>query len=177
MSQEDKSEDNKGFFYIIKTSDVEDGVYKIGKSKRDNPNKRLCEYPKRSSVQYTIAVNDADGFEDLVMRKFRVEFERKLELGLEYYKGNIEDMIDSVHNLWKKYNKADKIELDKRIEKIKPNGFQAWCNDWYSKQEDKKNIDMDVAYLSYVNMMQNDFASNEYATKEVFLIYLDHMLS
>ena len=33
-----------GFFYIIQTPDVEDGVYKIGKTSQADPNKRLCQY-------------------------------------------------------------------------------------------------------------------------------------
>ena len=73
-----------GYFYIIKTPDVPEGVYKIGKTTMVDPNKRLCRYPTYSCCLYTIHVENADLFEDLVMRKLKLVTKRRMEYGLEY---------------------------------------------------------------------------------------------
>lgn len=176
-TQEDKEfVDHSGFFYIIKTADTEDNVYKIGMTKRCNPNKRLCEYPKYSAVKYTIAVDYIDVFEDYIMRKFRILFKRRLEYGIEYYECNdIKKMIDVVHQIWMKYGDKE-IQIDKKLENIKPNGIQAFINDWFSKQEDPSSIDLDIAYIEYVKMMKEIFLTEEYAENETFKIYMSKIL-
>jgi hypothetical protein len=107
--------------------------------------------------------------------KFRVFFKRRMEYGLEYYEGNLVNMIDTVHNLWLTYGNADEVKIDKQVEDLKPNGFQAWCNEWFSKQNSVE-VDSDIAYLSYVNMMKNEFMTDDYAEKDVFLLYLNHLI-
>jgi hypothetical protein len=173
----DNSCPDPGFFYIIQTPDVETGVYKIGKTTQTNPNKRLCAYPTYSSVKYTIAVNNADLFEDIVMRKFKILFKRRMEHGLEYYEGDLVAMIEEVHNLWIKYNNINSsytnpIKLDKSIEKIKPNGWQYFVNEWLSKNTDST---VDIAYEAYVDIIKKIFMSNEYAEKPVFTVYFNAM--
>ena len=168
--------DHQGFFYIIQPADVPDNVYKIGITKRCNPNKRLCEYPKYSLVKYTIAVDYVDLFEDYVMRKFRVLFKRRMELGLEYYEcRDIKKMIDEVHQIWMKYGDKE-IQIDKKLENIKPNGIQHFINEWFSKQGDPTAIDLSLAYTEYEKMMKTEFLTNEYAEKEPFILYLSHIL-
>lgn len=165
--------DLSGFFYIIQTADVPIGVYKIGKTARANPNQRLCEYPKFSSVKYTIAVNDCHGFESYAMRKFRTLFKRRREFGLEYYEGNLMQMINLAHKLWNKYGLADKIVVDQNIEKIKPVGWQFFVNEWYSDQFDPTP---DEAYDMYVSLIKSTFNSDEVASKQVFITYLNYIL-
>ena len=166
-------EDLSGFFYIIQTADVPVGVYKIGKTARANPNKRLCEYPKFSSVKYTVSVEDCHGFESYAMRKFRVLFKRRREFGLEYYEGDIKDMINLAHKLWNQFGSAGRVIVDTAIEKIKPNGFQAFVNEWYSQQLDPT---IDEAYDMYVSLMRDSYLTRDYASKEVFVVYYNHIL-
>jgi hypothetical protein len=161
---------NEGFFYIIQTSDVPNGVYKIGKTTQIDPNKRLCRYPQYSTVKYTVFCNNADLFEDIAMRKFKSIFKRRMEFGLEYYEGDIYKIIDETHKLWMKYNNINILQLNKEIEKIKPNGWQYFANEWLSKNND---TDVETAYISYVDIMTNIFASNEYAEKELFVAYFN----
>ena len=173
-STQSEQKDSSGFFYIIQTADVPYGVYKIGKTTRCNPNKRLCEYPKFSSVKYTIFVNDCHGFESYTMRKFRVLFKRRREFGLEYYEGDIKQMINAAHKLWNKFGNSSQVVVDKSVEKIKPIGFQYFINEWYADQVDPS---IDEAYDMYVSIIQSTFMSNEYANKQVFVTYLNHILS
>jgi hypothetical protein len=160
-----------GFFYIIRTPDTPDDVYKIGKTTNCDPNKRLCKYPKYSIVKYTIAVENADMFEDIVMRKFKSIFKRRRELGLEYYEGDIIKMISEVHNLWLKYGnvKTTSFIKNKAIENIKPNGWQYFVNEWLSRHLFASD---DEIYEGYVKTIKTDFGSNEYAEKPFFLAYL-----
>jgi hypothetical protein len=165
-----ETKDESGFFYIIQTPDVPPSVYKIGKTVRPNPNKRLCAYPKFSIVKYTIAVANADLFEDIIMRKFKTAFKRRMELGLEYYEGDLVDMICVVHSLWLKYGQQASLSIDRSLEKIKPNGWQSFVNEWLVKNPDAQP---DVAYTAYVDMMQNTFLSNEYAEYPAFALYFE----
>lgn len=168
------AEDRKnaeGFFYIIRTPDAPDNVYKIGKTTNCDPNKRLCKYPKFSLVKYTIAVENADLFEDIIMRKFKALFKRRMELGLEYYEGDIIEMISAVHQLWLKYGnvKVAPFIADKSVEIMKPNGWQYFVNEWLSKHPFAED---DEIYEGYVKTITTDFGSNEYAEKPFFLTYL-----
>lgn len=160
--------DESGFFYIIQTADVPSGVYKIGKTVRVNPNKRLSEYPKYSNVKYTIFVENADLFEDIIMRKFKSVFNRRMEFGLEYYEGDIYDMINLSHDLWNKYGRLKTLKLDKTFEKYKPNGWQSFVNEWLSKNPD---ADSATAYTAYVDMLKNTFLTDEYAEFDSFALY------
>lgn len=167
----DDIKDESGFFYIIQTADVSLGVYKIGKTIRANPNKRLSEYPKYSSVKYTIFVANADMFEDIVMRKFKSLFKRRMEYGLEYYEGDLIDMINHVHSLWNKYGTLTDYKLNKNAEKYKPNGWQSFVNEWLSKNSD---TDVETAYSAYVHHLQNTFLTNDYAEFDAFAEYYNN---
>lgn len=164
--------EKRGFFYIIQNSEVPPGVYKIGKTIQFNPNKRLCDYPKGSHCKFVIAVQDADGFEDYVMRKFQINYNRRREYGLEYYQGDIKKMIHDVIKYWDYLGDAGEIQLEKEfLRQIKPVGIQYFINEWYSKQADPKPMISD-AYDAYVKLIKEDFGSQEYATKEVFHAYM-----
>ncbi len=167
-NEEVKNEE--GFFYIIQTTDVESKVFKIGKTTQIDPNKRLCKYPQYSTVKYTIFCNNADLFEDIVMRKFKSLFKRRMEYGLEYYEGDIIKMIDETHKLWIKYNFISEAQLNKDIERIKPNGWQYFVNEWLSKN---RTATIDAAYEAYTHIIMDTFASNEYAEKDAFVAYFN----
>lgn len=172
MAEEQK--DLSGFFYILQNAELPDGVYKIGKTKRASPTKRFCEYPKFSAVKYTVAVANADDFETYAMRKFRTVFSRRMEFGLEYYQGDLKQMINLAHDLWNKYGNADAIVLNPVIEKIKPVGIQYFINEYWSKQDPKPN--MSLAYQKYVDIMTTIFQTQQYATEDIFTLYMNTIL-
>lgn len=167
------NQNKSGFFYIIKTPDVPENVYKIGKTTMIDPNKRLCRYPMYSCCMYTIHVANADLFEDLVMRKLKGSVIRRMEFGLEYYEADIYTLINIVHQLWNKYGQIKEFQMDKTIERVKPNGWQYFANEWLSKNKDADAID---AYQHYVLIMQSIFMTNEYAEFEPFIEYYKAML-
>ena len=160
----------EGFFYIIKTADVPDGVYKIGKTIADDPNKRLCKYPKYSCCEYTVHVANADLFEDIVMRKLKISAIRRMEFGIEYYESDIRTLIDLVHQLWLKYGQITEATLNKTTEQLKPNGWQYFVNEWMSK-----NLDASVfeAYIAYVDIMKTIFMTIDYAEFDYFKPYFE----
>jgi hypothetical protein len=167
-SQPNSNKNQPGFFYIIKTPDVPPDVYKIGKTIQTDPNKRLCRYPPYSCTQYTVAVANADLFEDIVMRKLKGSVIRRREYGLEYYQSDIKILIDQIHNLWLSYGDLTDTQLDKTIEKIKPNGWQFFANEWLSKHP---GVTASEAHLAYISIMRDVFASNEYAELDAFSEY------
>jgi len=162
---------SQGFFYIIKTADTPEGVYKIGKTTQADPNKRLCRYPAGSCCMFTIYVANADLFEDIVMRKLLSVSKRRREFGLEYYEMPLNELIDHVYNLWKKYGQLDDEKLDKNVEKLRPNGWQYFVNEWLSKKENPAEIDAEEAYRAYVDIVRDTFMSSEYAEFELFAVY------
>jgi hypothetical protein len=161
-----------GFFYIIKTADVPDGVYKIGKTIMEDPNKRLCRYPKYSCCMYTIQVANADLFEDIVMRKLKGAVKRRMEFGIEYYEADIRILVDIVHNLWLRYGQIGEAVLDKSNEKIKPNGWQYFANEWIAQNP---AATVHEAYSAYEHMMKTEFMTNEYAEFDCFSIYFNSL--
>lgn len=167
--------DKPGFFYIIQTPDVPANVYKIGKTTNIDPNKRLCRYPRYSSVKYTIEVANADKFEDLVMRKLRIgPVKRRLEFGLEYYECELTVLVEFVHNLWMVYGNQSVLAIDKTIEKNKPNGWQYFANEWLRLN---RNAGARAAYNAYVDIMRNVFATSDYCEFEPFLEYYSALRS
>lgn len=159
-----------GFFYIIQTADVADNVYKVGKTRRLI--KRMGEYPKYSLVKYTIAVSDCHAFEAYALRKFRLLFKRRREYGLEYFEGDLTEMINLAHKLWNKFV-VGPISINKNMEKIKPKGFQYFVNEYYSK---RNKPSLTESYDMYVSMMKDTFMTDIYADKYTFIMYLNYML-
>jgi len=167
-----EEKDLSGFFYIIQTPDVPDNVYKIGKTIQSNPNKRLCQYPMYSSAKYTVFVENADLFEDLVMRKLKSNCKRRMEYGLEYYESDLKTLVNIVHELWLKYGDIKEFKLDKSNEQLKPNGWQYFANEWLAKNTEAT---CDEAYLAYVDIFKNVFNSIEYAEFDVFEYYFNSL--
>lgn len=162
--------DNGGYFYIIQTPDVTNGVYKIGMTCRTNPNKRLCEYPKMSVVKYTIEVADARGFETYIMHKFNLRFKRPREYGLEYYEGSLKKMINIVHKTWMIYGMKKKLYISEKINKLRPIGFQYFCNEWLCDHEKLPSIN--VMYEAYIQMVTPLIKLSEHVSFRKFRAYL-----
>jgi predicted house-cleaning noncanonical NTP pyrophosphatase (MazG superfamily) len=166
------TKDTRGYFYIIKTADTPANVYKIGKTVEVDPNKRLCKYPKYSDLKYTVAVANADTFEDLVMRKLKTKVKRRQEFGLEYYEAELPILINIIHEIWMAHGSATEHKIDKPVhrstERIKPNGWQFFVNEWLSANQ---SASPEEAYAAYVNCVKTAFLSNEYAEYPCFLTY------
>ena len=66
-------------------------VVKLGRTKQE-PSRRLAGYPKGSMVYYFMQVNDCVTVENELIRRFKWNFNQKLEFGIEYFEGDIDRM-------------------------------------------------------------------------------------
>ena len=148
-----KQKNKSGFFYIIKTSDTPENVYKIGKTTETNPNKRLCTYPQYSSCLYTISVKNADIFEKIAIHKLKGLSIRHREFGYEYYEINIKKLINIIHSLWMEYGDID-TDIYADIRKNQPEGWQYFANEWLANNPDKP---VEIAYKYYVDIITSHF--------------------
>ncbi len=74
-------------------------IYKIGKTTQENI-KRFKQYPKGSYLIMQIKVNNCDIFERHIMQLFNKKYIRRIDIGLEYYQGNEQTMMQDFINLW-----------------------------------------------------------------------------
>lgn len=83
-------------------------VAKIGKTTRQVID-RLKEYPKGSILLGSGHVENCTLGEKLLISEFNKLYERKTDLGLEYFKGNISNMEITFHEMILKIKKIEKI--------------------------------------------------------------------
>lgn len=96
--------DDCGNIYIIHTREfisLNKPVYKIGRSA--NIANRCKQYPKKSRLIGSLFVKNTVLAENDIKNEFNIKFIRKLEYGLEYFEGNIIEMLDEFINIAKKY--------------------------------------------------------------------------
>jgi len=97
-----KLEENKEdqFIYLVKTREFinsGESIYKLGKTR--NPKNRLSSYPKGSRVYLLLKCFDCDKFEKDLLLDFSCNFSRVKDIGLEYFEGDIDEMIDKIIEL------------------------------------------------------------------------------
>lgn len=80
---------------FIKT---EEDIYKIGKTTRD-VEKRKKEYPKGSKMYFNTSVSDCHKCEDKIKEVFNEEFVQRLDIGTEYFEGNLKDMMKKISQI------------------------------------------------------------------------------
>lgn len=79
------------------------------KTKQIN-NKRFHQYPKKSILIYQILCDDCDELERSIIINFKLLFKRRSDIGNEYFEGDKNVMIKSIHHLM--YNDAKIVNLD-----------------------------------------------------------------
>lgn len=82
------------FIYILQEREFirsNQPIYKIGKT--INPKSRLSSYPNGSRVYLIQLVEDCNETEKKMIELFDEKFENKVEIGREYYYGEIRQMI------------------------------------------------------------------------------------
>jgi hypothetical protein len=89
-----------GYFYIIHVEGLPNDVYKLGMTERKNPYERFSEYAKGSKVYLTLHVLHARQFERTVLNHFKNSKFKKYHKGLEYFIGNVREMMREVIILW-----------------------------------------------------------------------------
>lgn len=92
-----------GYIYIIQPREfikTGENIYKIGRTSRCIT-KRFTEYPKGSNLMYCSVVDNTclNEMERKVIESFDTDFKKCVDIGSEYYCGNINEMIHRIHNV------------------------------------------------------------------------------
>jgi hypothetical protein len=93
-----------GFIYVIKEREfmkTGENVFKIGRTTR-SVNRRLREYPKGSKPYYFESVKNSVEIERLIIQRlvlFSDHFTRRIDIGSEYFEGNIQSIISAVKSV------------------------------------------------------------------------------
>jgi hypothetical protein len=85
---------SSGHIYIVRLREsirLKENVYKCGRTK--NMIQRIKTYPLGTELLYCVQVSDMFSFEQLMLSHFRENFTPIPEMGAEYFKGNLLEMI------------------------------------------------------------------------------------
>lgn len=91
-----------GYIYILIEREfirTREPVYKIGKTTQDEF-KRFKQYPKNSKLIQQIYCEDCHGLERELIELFRVKYKQRREFGIEYFEGDVKDMVYTIFNVW-----------------------------------------------------------------------------
>ena len=91
-----------GYIYLIQPREfikTNEKIYKIGKTSRSII-QRFSEYPKQSSLLYCCPVNckELNMIETGVIKLFDEKFKKRVDIGSEYYQGELFQMILVINN-------------------------------------------------------------------------------
>lgn len=79
---------------FIKTGEC---IYKIGKTKQE-PTRRIRNYPKGTRLLFMICVNDCDAMERILLGLFLKKFMKRADIGNEYFQGDYRAMIRVIYD-------------------------------------------------------------------------------
>ena len=104
---ENKDKFTTNFIYLIIEKEYitnNEDIFKIGKTTQ----KRLKRFDKYKSGSILLSYNrckDCHISEKEIIKLFKTKYKQRLDIGLEYFEGNHEDMIDDIYSIIK-FNKA-----------------------------------------------------------------------
>lgn len=90
---------NAGFIYLVCEREfLSNGldIYKIGMT--ENILKRMSQYPKGSQLLLALYTNDVKFHERFLIDKFCMDFKARVDIGREYFQGDVACMIQSICN-------------------------------------------------------------------------------
>jgi hypothetical protein len=93
---------NEGYIYILQEREFVykgEGIYKIGRTCQLDPMKRINYYPKGSLIKTILFVPDCVIFEGKIKKLFRTKYTQMNDIGTEYFKGSLLNMIKDFANL------------------------------------------------------------------------------
>ena len=115
-----------GYIYLLQEREfikTNEKIYKIGRSNQKNF-KRFTQYPKGSKILYHQKTFCHKNMEKILVEHFKNKFKQKIEIGNEYFEGNVVDMIREIvkfllfEDRGKYLVMQSKIELEKYYKKI-----------------------------------------------------------
>ncbi len=105
MSFRDKvkiKKDNSGYIYLIHEREFikcNEKIYKIGRTA--SLESRVSSYPKGSKLLYSCSVNNIIKIEGLIKDFFKTSFIKRDDIGLEYFEGDPDKMIELIKEIIK----------------------------------------------------------------------------
>jgi uncharacterized C2H2 Zn-finger protein len=109
------------YIYLLKEREfikTREEIYKVGKTKQKNL-KRLDSYPNGTVLILYILCQNCDNTEKKILKEFKEKFIHKRDIGLEYFKGNPDDMIEIICKIIKTNKIINNIECQKENDKKK----------------------------------------------------------
>ena len=182
---------DSGYMYLIRDASKPEGVYKIGKTTEDNPWDRLKRYPEGSKTLATIFCTEVHQCEQFMIRQFEQRFERRLDLGLEYFQGEWNQMVLLLHHDWLLYERIrplipldqdvppytpqERAELNRlrNTRRSQPTGWSNFVRDCLSTMS--KPYDIPLAYSSYAHYVTKVLQRTPYDYEKFskyFLLYI-----
>jgi hypothetical protein len=100
---------NSSYIYVLIAREFLNSgqpVYKIGKTNQNPPWKRILQYPNGSEVFLLRKVNDCSQMESLIKQKLKetTSLKQKIDIGDEYFEGNINEIIKICNDLCQNEN-------------------------------------------------------------------------
>jgi hypothetical protein len=95
-----------GYIYLIRVREfinTNEDIYKIGRTDQE-PNSRMLGYPKGSEVILYKQVEDSITMEGIILKMMNNNFEKKPEIGSEYFRGNKHNMVLEIEKIINIYN-------------------------------------------------------------------------
>jgi len=151
-----------GNLYIIQERefvDKNEDIYKIGRT--GNLAKRICDYPKRSIVHYTVHSKNLVFDENAIYNIFCIKFKARPDIGKEYFEGNIRDMSDTIS----KYIYEDSI-----LPAVNINTIDANIED---KTQENVKKDITIAIMEFIDTYRMEFSEKIFKSKDIYQKLID----
>jgi flagellar biosynthesis GTPase FlhF len=101
LRDEEKKEEEEmvyNYIYCLREREfikTKENIYKVGKTS-SHPFKRMKAYPKGSELIILLKVEDCHVAEGELLRNFDEKFERVKDVGREYFKGDLNEMVKEI---------------------------------------------------------------------------------
>tara|TARA_Y100001935_G_scaffold237960_1_gene223908 strand:+ start:644 stop:1480 length:837 start_codon:yes stop_codon:yes gene_type:complete len=118
-----------GYIYLIIEREfikTDENIYKIGKTKQEKF-KRFSQYPKGSCLLYYQKVNDYEKVEKEIIEKLKDKYKIQTDIGREYFKGSLIDIILDIIKITRNYVDAEGKMVDES---------KKYLTEYYNKLEE-----------------------------------------
>lgn len=150
---------NNGYIYLLWTREFyrhNEKVYKIGRT--IDLFKRMSQYPQGSKLLLSIASDNLKTIELSIIKKFSQVFKARIDIGREYFEGDVSIMIDLIIDIVKTHNDS----------------YCYLSNDPPSNpQSNNIKDDPTIQLMEYVKLNQLTFSSSIVKSKQFYLDYIN----
>ena len=110
------------YIYIVHCEQHKDtNIYKVGRTAQQEF-RRFNGYPKNSELLLYIHVNNSLHVENIILELFKEKYEQILSAGVEYFKGDVKDMINTVVAIClENFGTTEEISVTEELLNVFPN--------------------------------------------------------